>query len=413
MQPREQVDTGVDVGSNETAPVRRSADPGRLRGRCLAARGLAAGLLVTVAGLLALPVAAQAQSKILVSNVGQSGSTGSGSIVDFDQAQAFTTGSNIAGYTLKSVEIEFASSAEYATAFTVSVHSNSSGAPGASLGTLSNPASLAIDGVYAFTTRGIALAAATTYFVVIDRVGTVSPHLPLYINNTVSDGQDPGRASGWSIGNGSLYRNWNSSGTWTPFTESKKIRVKGYNPTVINASISIADASAAENAGHLMFDVTLSRAFQRTVKVDFETISGGTATEGDDYHARRTYTHVIPVGDRTAQMGFALIEDAVNDAGETVKARLSNAREFDAYGNVISVLDITTDEATGTINAPATTTSRSATDGRRPESATDGRRPERVLRSLQESGESRRGCMRQLRSPQGSHSPRGLPHDRD
>ena len=53
MQPREQVDTGVDVGSNETAPVRRSADPGRLRGRCLAARGLAAGLLVTVAGLLA------------------------------------------------------------------------------------------------------------------------------------------------------------------------------------------------------------------------------------------------------------------------------------------------------------------------------------------------------------------------
>ena len=109
-------------------------------------------------------------------------------------------------------------------------------------------------------------------------------------------------------------------------------------------------------AGHLLFDVTLSRAFQRTVKVDFETISGGTATEGDDYHARRTYTHVIPVGDRTAQMGFALIEDTVNDVGETVKARLSNAREFDAYGNVISVLDITTDEATGTINAPATST---------------------------------------------------------
>ena len=45
MQPREQVDTGVDVGSHETAPARRSADPGRLRGRGLAARGLAAGLL--------------------------------------------------------------------------------------------------------------------------------------------------------------------------------------------------------------------------------------------------------------------------------------------------------------------------------------------------------------------------------
>ena len=55
-------------------------------------------------------------------------------------------------------------------------------------------------------------------------------------------------------------------------------------------------------------------------------------------------------------MGFALIEDAVNAAGETVMVRLSNAREFDAYGNVIRVLNIATTEATGTITAPATTT---------------------------------------------------------
>ena len=95
---------------------------------------------------------------------------------------------------------------------------------------------------------------------------------------------------------------------------------------------------------------------RNTVKVDFQTISGGTATEGVDYHARRTYAHVIVAGDRTTQMGFALIEDTVNDSGETVKAKLSNAREVKAYGNVISVLDITTDEATGTITAPATTT---------------------------------------------------------
>ena len=121
-------------------------------------------------------------------------------------------------------------------------------------------------------------------------------------------------------------------------------------------ALSIADASANENAGHLLFDVTLSRALRNTVKVDFETISGGTATEGVDYHARRTYTHVILAGDRTAQMGFALIEDTINDDGETVKARLSNAREVDAYGNVLNSLDITTSEATGTITAPTTTT---------------------------------------------------------
>ena len=121
-------------------------------------------------------------------------------------------------------------------------------------------------------------------------------------------------------------------------------------------SISIADASAAENAGHLLFDVTLSRSSPNTVKVDFETISGGTATEGVDYYARRTYTHVILAGDKTAQMGFALIEDTVAAAGETVKVRLSNARVVDAYGDKIKDLDITTDEATGTITAPPTTT---------------------------------------------------------
>ena len=349
MQPHEQDDTGVDVGSNETGSARTSADPGR-PGRL---RGLAAAVLVAVAGLLALPLPLHAQSQILVSNVGQNTGIHS-SLNDTDLAQAFTTGSNSAGYTLTSVEINIISNSDNARTFTVSIHSNSSGAPGASLGTLSNPASLETGVVHAFTTRGIALAASTTYFVVIDRVGASSPLLT--VSHTASDAQDPGRASGWSIGNDSLERAWNSSGSWTSEGQPLKIRVKGYNPRVSNASISIADASAAENDGHLMFEVTLSRSFQKTVKVDFETISGGTATEGVDYHARRTYTHVILEGDKTAQMGFALIEDTVAAAGETVKVRLSNAREFDAYGNVVSFLDITRAEATGTITAPTTTT---------------------------------------------------------
>ena len=130
----------------------------------------------------------------------------------------------------------------------------------------------------------------------------------------------------------------------------------GSNTPASPPALSIADASAAENAGHLLFDVTLSRSLPNTVKVDFETISGGTATEGVDYHARRTYTHVILAGDKTAQMGFALIEDTVAAAGETVQVRLSNARVVDAYGDKIKDLDITRAEATGTITAPPTTT---------------------------------------------------------
>ena len=138
---------------------------------------------------------------------------------------------------------------------------------------------------------------------------------------------------------------------WSDGQEVRVSLVLGSSPP----RLSIADASAAENDGHLMFDVTLSPASPHTVKVDFETTSGGTATEGVDYWPH-VYTHVIPYGETTTQMGFALIEDAVNAAGETVMVRLSNAREFDAYGNVIRVLNIAAAEATGTITAPATTT---------------------------------------------------------
>ena len=142
------------------------------------------------------------------------------------------------------------------------------------------------------------------------------------------------------------------------WTAGQHVTVSLKFPTAVKTprAISIADASAAENAGHLLFEVTLSRALQNTVKVDFETISGGTATEGEDYHARRTYTHVIPPRETTVQMGFALIEDTVNDVGETVKVRISNARVVDAYGDKIKDLDITTAEATGTITAPLTST---------------------------------------------------------
>ena len=342
------------VDARKADPRLKRAQPGSRHIRSLAAQA-ACGILVVIAALLALPPQAQAQTQVLVSNVGQN-TQGHGALSDFDQAQAFTTGGKIAGYTLTSVEIDMGADTDYSTVFTVSVHSNNSGTPGTSLGTLSNPTSMSRDDVYAFTTRGIALAAATTYFVVIDKMGFINIAHEFHINNTNSDSQDPGRASGWVIGNGSLYRDWNSSGPWSPFPDSKKIRVNGINPGVSNASISIADASAAENAGHVLFDVTLSRSLPNTVKVDFQTTSGGTATEGDDYHARRTYTHVILAGNRTAQMGFALIEDTTNDAGETVNARLRNAREVNAYGHVLNSLNITTSEATGTITAPATTT---------------------------------------------------------
>ena len=354
MQPREQVDTGVDVESNETGSARTSADPGRPgRGRL---RPLAAGL-AAFAALLALPLQAEAQKTTFVSNTGQStatslrgiGPTGIGSFF-YSQAQRFSTGSNEGGYTLSAIQVQ-ADNFESASSPRVSIYTVTSDNPGTLLYVLTNPATLNDDAINTFRAPANAtLEEDTNYFVVFEALGSGS-NLRYDLKGTVSANEDSGTASGWSIADTSRERATNS-GNWSSVFARLKIAVRGTIPP----AISIADASAAENDGHLLFEVTLSRSFQNTVKVDFETISGGTATEGVDYHARRTYTHVILAGDKTAQMGFALIEDTVAAAGETVKVRLSNARVVDAYGNKITDLDITTAEATGTINAPTTTT---------------------------------------------------------
>ena len=176
--------------------------------------------------VLALPLPALAQT--LVSNLGQ-GFHDHGSLIDFDQAQAFTTGGSSGGYALTSVQVDMLVSVGVnPQGFTVSIHSNSGGAPGTRLGTLTNPASLPNNAVYTFNTTGIALEASTTYWVVIDRVGALDSDL-VSIRNTASDNEDSGSAPGWRIGNGSLYRNWNSSGSWTSFGDSKMTGLQATN----------------------------------------------------------------------------------------------------------------------------------------------------------------------------------------
>ena len=312
---------------------------------------------MAVAALLTLPLQAEAQKTTFVSNTGQStatslrgiGPTGIGSFF-YSQAQRFSTGSNEGGYTLSAIQVQ-ADNFESASSPRVSIYTVTSDNPGTLLYVLTNPATLNDNAINTFRAPANAtLEKDTDYFVVFEATGSGS-NTRYDLKGTVSANEDSGTASGWSIADTSRERATNS-GNWSSVFARLKIAVRGTLPP----TLSIADASAAENAGHLLFEVTLSRSFQNTVKVDFETISGGTATEGVDYHARRTYTHVILEGDKTAQMGFALIEDTVAAAGETVKVRLSNARVVDAYGNKIKDLDITTAEATGTINAPTTTT---------------------------------------------------------
>ena len=249
MHPRGQCDTGGDAGSNETARQRADpGQPGRVRVRSLAAaRAAAVAILLAVAALLALPL--QAQSAVLVSNLGQTNGS-VGSLGSFDQAQAFTTGNNNGGYTLTSVEIQTTDTPNL-DRLTVSIRSDSSGSPDASLGTLTNPASLPSDGLAAFTASGagIDLEKETTYFVLVDVTGGPGGN----IQNTASDNEDANPAANWSIGDNSLYRNKDSNASWTSFADSKKIRINGTlsgtTPTN-NAPVfssTTADRTVAEN----------------------------------------------------------------------------------------------------------------------------------------------------------------------
>ena len=116
-------------------------------------------------------------------------------------------------------------------------------------------------------------------------------------------------------------------------------------------SLSIADTSGTEDSANLAFDVSLSKAVSATVAVDFRTVSGGTATANADYQ-EASYRILFSAGEAVRQGSVALLEDAVNDAGETVNVEIANARVITPRGAEFGPLSITRGQATGTINAP-------------------------------------------------------------
>ena len=219
---RERENCRPDSGRSHHGSRRRGIHP-----VATLARRAAAGLLLALAALLGAPMLGAgglAHADTLVSNIGQTNSS-TGDLSSFDHAQSFTTGDNSGGYTLTSVEIEFDEVANASVVYAVSVRTSNVGLPGSSIGSLTAPATLAANAVNTFTTSGIALAANTTYFVLVDSSsGSVNS-----LRNTNSNEEDSGGASGWSISNSSLYhsRTAGVGAFWFIFNQSKKIRING------------------------------------------------------------------------------------------------------------------------------------------------------------------------------------------
>ncbi|MDE2935554.1 MAG: hypothetical protein OXP37_01770, partial [Chloroflexota bacterium] len=130
------------------------------------ARGPAALLALALLALFALtpqPAGAQQATQALVNNFGQANG-GTGNFVQHDHAQAFTTGANAGGYTLTGVDFSFPQINDGALAgkLAAEIRSDSGGAPGAVVATLTKPGTIAA-GTNSFTHSGVALAANTTY----------------------------------------------------------------------------------------------------------------------------------------------------------------------------------------------------------------------------------------------------------
>ncbi len=281
----------------------------------------------------------------LISNLGQS-SAGSGDFSN-DQAQAFTTGSNSGGYSLTKVVIN--SLLGLFADFTVSVHENDSGAPGTSLGTLINPTlpdpSQAAN--YEFSHSGIDLAASTTYFIVVD-VGASFPSYLLY--NTSSDAEDTGGATGWSIGDSSLYRSQSSTGSWTTWAESKRISITGTvtGGTTNNAATGAPTITGTPEVGELLTaDISNIGDSDGIADADFEYqwIAFDGTTDSDISGATgETYRPLLAHLDQTIKVRVSFDDD--DDNAESLTSAATAAVTASTYGQVIWAATLTVEEET-------------------------------------------------------------------
>ena len=104
--------------------------------------------------------------------------------------------------------------------------------------------------------------------------------------------------------------------------------------------LSVGDATGSEAAGKVVFEVRLSAVSDKTVQVDYDTgARGDTATAPADYAAVAGGSLRFSPGERTKEIEIAVVDDSVNDPGETFTLTLSNPAGAD-LGDA---------EATGTI----------------------------------------------------------------
>ena len=333
---------------------RRSGWIGKRRPTGTQQAGCTARLMTAIAMfVVVMGMAAPATADVLVSNLGQIRTGIDESLAGQSYAMPFTTGTNGTGYILESISIDFQHGSRTTSPgdpVYVYLYEDNNGLPNHSR----QVAVLTKAGVnFAPPTTGVNkyltarannhccprpapvhLNPGTQYWVYIWAGSATSRAILAHTGLN----EDAGRAAGWSIGDsGFVHPDGTTASAYTETYAAARIKVEGTsNPEVL---ISISDATATEGTDATAdFVVSLSRSWSRTITVDYLTLFTVSATPGVDYQ-HQAGTLVFQPGETSKIISVPIIDDTVNDSGETFDVLL-----YEAIG-----ADLGDDTATGTI----------------------------------------------------------------
>ena len=251
--------------------------------------------------------------EVLVSNTGQASADFATNAVDY--GQAFTTGSETAGYTLDAIDIGYNDSSN--TAFSASIWSTYAldKAPNAVLYSLTPPATFSPGNLTFTAPPNTTLTSGTTYIIMfaLESAGGAT----VKRTATVNPDEDAGAAAGWSIANNYIFAisgGWGQNGAFGPLL----VAVKG---TVYAGSNDATLSALTVNDG--TNDLTLTPTF----------VSGTYAYEADVGNAVTTVTLSDTLNDDTAEitgvtLGGTAIADTDLTDGITVPSLLVGDNEI-------------------------------------------------------------------------------------
>ena len=321
---------------------------------------------------------------ILVSNTDETGEDRL-RLVANDFAQAFTTGTHTAGYTLTSIELTLFASGSNSTSPIVKLISGTAAHTGTA-----TTLTAAIRGVdetisqteYTFTApSGTTLAASTTYWVVIEIAATGGDVFGFYTNSANEDAKQ----AGWSIANESLFRTASSTGQFDSTSLGPQmLRINGSLVTGPAFKFGSRSYTATEGGTAATVEVELVNSpggpsSSVTVPIEVKTRVGATAADHSTVPSSLTFTtsdtrktftvtatddtdddkgESIIIGFGTAPTGYTLVGDTiVNLVDDEPYVLVSNIEETGDDRLNLATRDIAQAFTTGTHTAGYTLTS--------------------------------------------------------